>query len=372
MSDISSIRRDRFRPAVAYPQPGRPIRVMLVDDSLTVRTVFARIIEPEADMVLAGQAGTAEAALTQLGAARPDVILLDLEMPGMGGLRALPRILAEAQGTQVLVVSSLTEAGAWHSLEAMTAGAADTMPKPRPGDFDQAYRKQLIAKIRALGSRNSMTGNTVPGIAGAANRIEHRRCGKPARLIAIGASTGGVHAINAFLRALPASYTLPILITQHIPATFVPVFARQLAMISGRETIVAEEGTPLSPNKIILAPGHAHLVVRRYKGGLITCLDTQPSASGCRPSVDPMLASIARECDGAAVALILSGMGRDGLTGATALIEAGGTVIAQDADSCAVWGMPKAVTGAGLTAGAMPPGDMPAWLLSLSGGGAWT
>lgn len=370
MSPVPRSAPARFPAAQKRPLAIAPIRVMLVDDSLTVRTVFSRIIEPEGDMILVAQASTAESALAQLPLARPDVILLDLEMPGMGGLKALPRILAEARGVQVLVVSSLTEAGARHSLEALSAGAADTMPKPRPGDFALSYHRQLVAKIRALGRREDGTGGIARSAAAQAGRVV-RRPGKPARLLAIGASTGGIHAINTVLRGLPPSYAPPILITQHIPASFVPVFARQLQMASGRETIVAAEGTPVRAGRVILAPGHAHMIVRQEAGQLVTGLFAEPAPSGCCPAVDPMLASIADACDGAAVALILSGMGRDGLLGATALVEAGGTVIAQDAQSCAVWGMPKAVTMAGLAAGTMPPGEMPAWLASFCGTASW-
>lgn len=340
---------------------------MLVDDSLTARTILARIIAAEPGLELTAQANSAEAALRQLPVARPDVVLLDLEMPGMGGLKALPRILAEARGVQVLVVSSLTEAGAWHSLEAMTAGAADTMAKPQPGNFDLAYRQQLVARIRALGCRSEPS--PLPDTAPPPVRS---RSAKPARLVAIGASTGGVHAINAVMRGLPANFALPILITQHIPASFVPVFARQLQLASGRDTVVAGEDTPVRAGTIVLAPGHAHMLVRARGRELVTTLSTEPASSGCCPAVDPMLASIARVCDGAAVALILSGMGRDGLSGATALYEAGGAVIAQDADSCAVWGMPKAVTAAGIVAGTMPPDRMPSWLLAHTGASPWT
>jgi two-component system chemotaxis response regulator CheB len=340
---------------------------MLVDDSLTARTILSRIIAAEDGMELTAQASSAESALLQLPAARPDVVLLDLEMPGMGGLKALPRILAEAQGVQVLVVSSLTEAGAWHSLEAMTAGAADTMAKPQPGNFDLTYRRQLLAKIRALGRRSEPARN-----AEMPPSPVRPRSTKAARLVAIGASTGGVHAINAVMRGLPASFALPILITQHIPASFVPVFARQLQLASGRDTVVAGEETPVRAGSIVLAPGHAHMLVRTKGRELVTTLSSEPAASGCCPAVDSMLSSIARFCDGGAVALILSGMGRDGLAGATALYEAGGTVIAQDADSCAVWGMPKAVTTAGIVAGTMPPDRMPSWLLAHTGASSWT
>lgn len=335
---------------------------MLVDDSLTTRTIFARVITAEPDMVLAGQATTAEAALEQLAEARPDVILLDLEMPGMGGLRALPQLLNRVPQARVLVVSSLTEVGARHTIEALSAGAADTLLKPLPGSFNRGYREQLLHKIRALGRdrQNRLSAAEPTGIQPA----PQRRTSKPARLVAIGASTGGVHAINTLLRALPASFTLPILITQHLPASFVPVFAQQLQAASGRAAQVAEGGMPLKPGTITVAPGDAHMLVRAVGKGLATQLSTTPAPAGCWPAVDPMLASVAEACESGAAALILSGMGRDGLIGATALYQAGGTVLAQDAQSCAVWGMPRAVAAAGIAAGTMPPEEMARWLLA--------
>lgn len=322
------------------------IRVMVVDDSLTVRTIFKRMVESDPAMLVVGTASSAERAIAQLNALTVDVILLDLEMPGMGGLHALPAILQTAKNAEVLVVSSLTADGAEHTISAMSMGAADTMLKPRPGGFTEEYRSQLLGKVRALGGRD-------PDAQGPAkaepSKVKLPLDGqKRPEVLAIGASTGGIHALNVLLGVLPHSFDLPILITQHLPATFIPVFARQIETASGRRTYIAEDGTEILSGEILVATGHGHMVVDRLGERLIARVSSRPARSGCMPSVDPMLSSLAQTCDGHALAIILSGMGRDGVEGATRLSEQGGTIFAQDADSSAVWGMPGAVVKAGL------------------------
>jgi two-component system, chemotaxis family, protein-glutamate methylesterase/glutaminase len=322
---------------------------MIVDDSLTVRTIFKRMVESDPAMTIAGTASSAERAIAQLKTIPADVILLDLEMPGIGGLQALPQILDTAHGTEVLVVSSLTDDGAEATMTALSMGAADTMLKPRPGGFNEDYRAQLLGKIRALGKvsgdpeghqSSSPHGDTRPSFAGQA--------GREPRLVAIGASTGGIHALNVLLRRLSPSFTLPVLITQHLPESFIPVFARQIEVASARRTVIGETGTEIRPGEIVIATGHAHMLVHRSGDRLITRVSNEPASSGCLPSVDPMLSSVAEACDGHALAVILSGMGRDGVEGARDLVERGGFVYAQDAATSAVWGMPGAVARAGL------------------------
>ena len=334
------------------------IRVMIVDDSLTVRTVFKRMVDSDPALMIVGTASSAERAIAQLAAEPADVVLLDLEMPGIGGLGALPAILATPGRPQVLVVSSLTVDGAEHTLSALQMGAADTLLKPRPGGFTEDYRAALLGKIRALGSRavaalvQSETPAAPEGAPVAAPSFVRpaplRRIRRP-EVIAIGASTGGIHALGLMLRRLAPDFDVPLVITQHLPANFMPVFARQIEAACGRPAEIAAEGLMLTPGRIVIAPGHGHVVIRRKStGGLITRISTEPQPSGCLPSVDPMLASLAEACEGRALGVILSGMGRDGLLGAQALVDAGGTIYAQDADSSAVWGMPGAVSRAGL------------------------
>ncbi|MEC8837601.1 MAG: chemotaxis protein CheB, partial [Pseudomonadota bacterium] len=235
-----------------------PVRVMIVDDSLTVRTVFSRMIKQEHDMVIVGTANTAEAGLSDLPGAAPDVMMLDLEMPGMGGLEALPKIMEIAPKTKVLVISSLTADGAESTVKALSLGAADTMLKPRPGGFDDDYKAGLLGKIRALkGLPPEETEQAAPSSANVP------QVGKPPQAIAIGASTGGIHALNLFLRQVPQNFDLPILVTQHLPASFIPVFAQQMEMAGNRPAVLADEGTVIERGKIYIAPGHGHMVVRK-------------------------------------------------------------------------------------------------------------
>ncbi len=342
------------------------VRVMIVDDSLTVRTVFSRMIERENGLMISALASSAEKALAELARVTPDVILLDLEMPGMGGLEALPRILEAAPGARVLVISSLTAHGAAHTVQALALGAADTMLKPRPGGFDDDYRGQLLAKIRALKSPARLgTKKAVPG------RFARRKVGKAPKVVAIGASTGGIHALNLLLNRIPAQFDLPILITQHLPASFIPVFAKQVELAARRATVLAEEGTEITRGRIIIAPGHGHLVVRRSAGRHVCGLAFHAVKSGCMPSVDPMFETLAEAFDGQVAGVLLSGMGRDGTDGAQSIVDAGGTIFAQDAQSCAVWGMPRAVTERGLVSAALPPDELAEKIVSSTGAGAW-
>lgn len=342
----------------------RPIRVMIVDDSLTVRTVFTRMVEGDPALRMVASARNAERALMELRKTDVDVVLLDLEMPGMGGLEALPKILQHNQNTQVLVVSSLTTEGAEHTLTALSMGAADTMLKPRPGGFDDAYRSSLLGKIRALGGHDPDTPEQAPALA--RNTVSAHITKRP-QVVAFGASTGGIHALNQILRALPASFRLPMVITQHLPASFMPVFARQVELAANRPTQIAQDGVEIRPGEIVIANGLGHLVVRRTGKQLVCTTSNQPARSGCLPSVDPMLASLSRCLGGHVLGVILSGMGRDGAEGAASLVEAGGTILAQDAESSAVWGMPGAVAKAGLASAVLPPDGLVEAIIQYAG-----
>ena len=363
------LRTDRGDPGLGAisaqkPAPGS-VRVMVIDDSLTVRTVFSRMIDRETDLAVVAQAATAEQALMVLRSTKVDVVLLDLEMPGMGGLEALPQILETGGGAQVLVVSSLTADGAESTLSALQMGAADTMLKPRPGGFNEDYRGNLLGKVRALGGKAPATAACEAPAPLAARRGNLKR----PRIVAIGASTGGIHALNLFLRRLPASFELPILITQHLPESFIPVFARQMETAAGREAVLAEEGLPITAKRIVIAPGHGHMIVRRSGSGVVTGLAHHPVKSGCRPSVDPMFETLADAYDGHVAAVLLSGMGRDGTDGAERIAAAGGGVYAQDEATCAVWGMPRAVAERGIACAISPPEELADRVVAAAAGG---
>jgi two-component system chemotaxis response regulator CheB len=334
-------------------QARRPIRLMIVDDSMVARAVLSRMIDADGNFEIAAIAGTAEDAIEALGQVMVDTILLDLEMPGAGGLKSIPRILEAAKGAKVLIVSSLAEEGAEETVAALALGAADTLPKPGTGRFNGRFSEVLLGKLRELGyaDRSSIPAKPV-SIPPRAMQVESD---EPLRLLAIGASTGGIHALATFFDALPKRIGVPILVTQHLPPAFMTVFARQLSVAAGREAVVAEDGTRLTPDRIVVAPGEAHLVVDEVEGRLVARLLKTKVASGCLPSVDPMLASAAAILGPAALGVVLTGMGRDGAEGAKRLVEAGGSVMSQDEASSAIWGMPRAVAEAGLACAVLPP-----------------
>lgn len=360
------LRSDQLEAAPGRKPCTDPVRVMIVDDSLTVRTVFSRMIKQEADLRIVATATTAEGAIAELAAAKPHVMMLDLEMPGMGGLEALPQILAASPATKVLVISSLTADGAQATVKALSLGAADTMLKPRPGGFNEDYKSSLLGKIRALkGMKSGVRGTIVPA------RPATRSAAKAPQVVAMGASTGGIHALNLFLRKVPKNFDLPILITQHLPASFIPVFAKQMEMAAQREAVLADEGVQIERGKIYIAPGHGHMVVRRSQGRQVLGLAYHPVKSGCMPSVDPMFETLAEAFDGHVAGVLLSGMGRDGTDGAQSIVSAGGSVYAQSAETCAVWGMPRAITELGLAAAVLPPEELAEKLLAGAGAAAW-
>lgn len=347
------------------------IRVMIVDDSLIARTVLRKMIEQTADLVLLAMANCAEDAIEKLSQVEVDIILLDLEMPGMGGLAALPEILVRAGGAQVIVISSLTAEGAEATVAALSMGAADTILKPRPSEFTSDYRSELATRIRAIG--NSSTGiNRTGPVRGDKPLKKPGPLSKPARAIAIGASTGGIHPMCQILNDLPRSIDQPILISQHLPCSFMPVFARQLEIASARKTSIAKDGMPVMPGEILIAPGDGHLTIVINDGQPVVRIARHKVPNGCCPSVDPMLESLSKCYDGEILAIILSGMGRDGVLGARCVVDEGGTILVQNRETSPVWGMPRAVAEAGLASAILSPEDLAIRILSSKVIAKWT
>ena len=334
----------------------RPIRLMIVDDSMIARTILSRMVESEGDVKVAACSASAEHAIEALKTMRVDAILLDLDMPGMGGLEAMPRIIAAARGASVLVISSLAVEGAEHILAALALGAADTLPKPLSCSGNSNYTQILLEKIRAL-NRIRMRPPTPAAQRERGHAIRPVSRMKPG-ILAIGASTGGIHALGILFKSLQGELGIPILVTQHLPASFMPVFARQLEAASGREAIVAEDDMKIIPDRILVAPGSAHLTVRHQAGRLRVRLDSSPSVTGYMPSLDPMFASVAESFGAKALCVVLSGMGCDGAQGAAKIVAAGGSILAQDEASCSVWGMPRAIVEANLASAVLPPDEI--------------
>ncbi|WP_444854961.1 chemotaxis-specific protein-glutamate methyltransferase CheB [Sphingosinicella sp.] len=331
---------------------------MIVDDSAVARAILARILGAFPDFAVVAQAGDARAAMEMLDTTDIDIVLLDVEMPGASGLEALPTIVAAGRGARVLIVSSMAEEGAEVTVRALAAGAADALPKPGAAAFSGRFSEVLADRLRRIGRVDRMP----EAAAGADEPLAAPRLREmpdaPLGCLALGASTGGLPALIDFLRALPPRIGAPILVTQHLPEIFMPHFARQLKVACGRPALVAADGAGLTAETIHVAPGDAHLTLVRNGLEVAVKLDRRRAPSGCRPSVDPMLTSVAAAYGDGALGVILSGMGRDGCIGARRLVEAGGAVLAQDRASCSVWGMPRVVAEAGLAAAVMPPADL--------------
>lgn len=302
------------------------------------------------DFEIVATAGDAGEALRLLPGTAVDIVLLDVEMPGESGLEALPEIVRLGQGARVLIVSSFCDGDADAAVRALAPGAAETLSKPGAEAFNGRFSEILAERLRRMGRRGARAEDS-PAQAPAAVKLG---------CLAIGASTGGLHAVTALLSALPAKIGAPILITQHLPAVFTPFFARQVEAASGRTTRIAEDGLELRPEEIVLAPGDAHIRLEQRGTRVLVRLDRTPAQGGCIPSVDVMLDSVAGAYGPSALGVMLSGMGRDGLAGSRELVARGGAVMAQDRQSCAVWGMPKVVVEAGLACAVLPPAELAA------------
>ncbi len=327
---------------------------MIVDDSMVARAVLSRMVESDPAFEIAAVAGTAEDAVEALNQVRVDVVILDLEMPGAGGLKSIPRIIRAAAGAKVMIVSSLAEEGAEETIAALALGAADTLPKPGTGRFNGRFSEILLGKLKALGYATTVDLPQPATGTGSAMQLRPMPS-DPIDVLAIGASTGGIHALGVLFASLPERIGVPILVTQHLPAPFIPVFARQLSQAAQRPVVVAENGMPLLPDRVVLAPGDAHLALDSSSDRPVVRLLEGRSASGCMPSVDPMFSSVAAAFGRGALGVVLTGMGRDGVEGAARLVASGGSVLAQDEASCAVWGMPRAILEAGLASAVLPP-----------------
>ncbi|MFM9978160.1 MAG: chemotaxis-specific protein-glutamate methyltransferase CheB [Sphingomonadaceae bacterium] len=332
----------------------RPLRVLIIDDSAVARAALSRMLSGEADFEVVAALDGARRAIDWLATHRTDIILLDIQMPGLDGLAALPELIAAGHGAHILIVSTLAETGARATIEALALGATDTLAKPAVGELGGRFAALLVDRLRRLGEAAPREA----GDPGSEPFILRPVSQAPLACLAIGASTGGLHALAAFFATLPCDFDPPILVTQHLPTAFMPFFAEQLARMSGRHCTVAADGAPLVRGAILVAPGDAHLGCVLRRGAVRAELLTHAVASRCRPSVDPMFETMAVVFGSAAMGVVLTGMGRDGASGAAAIVEAGGSVIAQDAASSAVWGMPGAVSRAGLASVIAPPAKL--------------
>ncbi|MBN1094548.1 chemotaxis response regulator protein-glutamate methylesterase [Blastococcus sp. TML/M2B] len=336
----------------------KPIRVMVVDDSVVVRKIVTDVLSEDPGIEVVGTAVNGKVALSKLAALAPDLITMDIEMPEMNGIEAVRAIRGSRNRVPIIMFSTLTERGATATLDALSAGANDYVTKPaNVGSVAQSMesvREQLIPKIKALTGRPVgpvRTAAPIPPPRPAPPRATPTK--KPAVLV-IGSSTGGPEALAKLLPQLPATLPVPVLVVQHMPPVFTRQFAQRLDRLCALRVVEATDGVPLQPGTVHLAPGDHHLLVRPGRGAHTTGLTQGPPENFCRPAVDPLFRSAVAAYDGAVLGLVLTGMGSDGRNGAAEIRAAGGTVLAQDQATSVVWGMPGAVTQAGLADEVLP------------------
>ena len=325
--------------------PMEPISVLIVDDSALMRKMLTNMIASDPALAVVGQARDGADALRQVEALRPDVITMDIEMPSMSGIEALKQIM-ERRPTPVIMVSSLTHDGAETTLRCLSLGAFDFIGKPS-GAISlniETVRGDLIAKIKAAKSASAQRISSLPRSAVAASSPA-ATLPKPSNAditcaaVVIGASTGGPRALETLLPKLAPDLGVPIIIVQHMPETFTGALAKRLALCSGLKVREAAQGEKLQANAVLIAPGGKHL---EFAAGGVVRLTDDPPVHGVRPSIDITIASLIKLYGKRTLAVLLTGMGKDGARGLCAVRALGGHTIAEDESTCAVYGMPRA------------------------------
>jgi two-component system chemotaxis response regulator CheB len=362
---------------------GRRIRVMIVDDAVVVRGLFSRWVEAEPDLEVVASLRTGREAVSQVERADPDVVVLDVDMPELDGIAALPQLLEKKRDLVVIMASTLTRRNAEISLKALALGAADYIPKPdnnREVTGSVSFRRDLIEKIRQLGLRSKrmrLVKARPPGEAATALPPKLRTAAPqdivlrampatPPRVLVIGSSTGGPQALNAIITQINNVLDrAPVLITQHMPPTFTTILAEHLGRAANRPVREAVAGEEVNAGTVYLAPGGRHMSVVRRDGIAVIALDDGPLINFCKPAVDPLFSSAAEVWGPKVLALVLTGMGSDGLRGAQAIAAAGGSILAQDEATSVVWGMPGQVAHAGLASALLPLNDIAPKLVSM-------
>jgi two-component system, chemotaxis family, protein-glutamate methylesterase/glutaminase len=377
------------------------IRVMVVDDSVVVRGLVSRWLEARPGVKVVASLRTGREAVEQVERADPDVVVLDIEMPEMDGLTALPLMLAKKRDLVVIMASTLTRRHAEVSLKALSLGATDYVPKPesnRGVSTSPEFQRELVEKVRQLGARRARRARRaaaperlapVPAAPASPERAPRipaptaidpppvapsfkLRTGpvKAPRALLIGASTGGPQALmNVVGQLAPVVDRVPIMIVQHMPATFTTILAEHLARGLARPVREPQDGEPVTPGVVHLAPGGRHMLVALEDGRPVVRLSDGPAVNFCRPAVDPLFQSGAQVWKGALLGLILTGMGHDGTAGARAIVDAGGAVIAQDEATSVVWGMPGSAAQAGVCAAVLPLDQIGSKLVRVFTGG---
>lgn len=365
-------------PASAAQADASTIRVMVVDDSAVIRGFLSRYIDAAGDLKVVASAPNGQLALGTLDRQPIDVVVLDIEMPVMDGITALPLILQRDPHIAVIMASTLTKENAAISLKCLQMGATECLAKPTSSEMSgsTAFQDALVEKVRALGRAvhkrrghavkpvsapaPSATPAAVP-VAPTVKKIQLRPmpiAWRAPEAIAIGSSTGGPQALTQFFSELKGPVKQPIFVTQHMPPMFTSILADNIARHSGMTCREAVHGEKVELSTVYVAPGNYHMTVQKTATGVTIALNQEPPENFCRPSVDPMLRSMVDVYGGRILSVIFTGMGADGQKGCQKLVEAGGVVYAQDEATSVVWGMPGAVVMAGLCTQVLPLGLM--------------
>lgn len=336
------------------------IRVLVVDDAVIVRSRVAKLLSSDAELEVVGVAAHGRIAIAKIPQVNPDVVILDVEMPEMDGLETLAAIRKTHPNLPVIMFSTFTRTGAKATLEALALGATDYATKPSNlGSVEAANQHicdELIPKIKLFGSGIAKVQS--PTVIPQSNAPPNRLSSQKVELLAIGVSTGGPNALAVLLPALPKNFPVPILIVQHMPPMFTKLLAERL---TSKCQIPVEEAIPntvLEPGQAWIAPGDYHMLVQQEGTGVKIVTNQAPAENSCRPSVDVLFRSVAQVYGAKTLAVILTGMGQDGLRGCECIRSQGGQILVQDQASSVVWGMPGFVANAGFADRVIPLGQM--------------
>lgn len=328
------------------------VRILIVDDSAVVRKVLNSLLASDPEMVVAGTAGNGSQALARIPEVKPDLVTLDIEMPGMDGLQTLVEIRKLYPKLPVIMFSTLTERGASATLDALARGASDYVTKPSHGETrelaQERVREELIRKIKSLCSVRVPQAQPQP-LPGPMPPLVSAHPQARIDVVAIGASTGGPNALTELIPQLPADFPVPIVIVQHMPPLFTRLLSERLNTLARLEVGEGAEGRRLQPGQVWIAPGGHHMTVARKGTECVLGLNQDPQENSCRPAVDVLFRSVAQSYGANVLAVVLTGMGADGTRGSFDIRKAGGEVIVQDEASSVVWGMPGSVVAARLT-----------------------
>jgi two-component system chemotaxis response regulator CheB len=333
-------------------------RILVVDDVALIRRLVSEELAKDPGLEVVGTAANGKIALARLPQVNPDLVILDIEMPEMDGLETLRELRKTYRRLPVIMFSSLTERGATATLDALALGATDYFTKPSGGGVEaslEVIRTQLIPKIKAICAQQAQAAKHAPAQAPPCTPVAAaRRPTGAVEVLAVGTSTGGPNALAELFPLLPADFPVPIVVVQHMPPMFTALLAERLSARSSLKVHEGASGTVLLPGHAYVAPGDHHMIVTRDGTQRRLLLHQDPPENSCRPAVDPLFRSVAQAYGAGALAVVLTGMGQDGLRGCQVLREAGAQILAQDEATSVVWGMPGAVARAGLADRVLP------------------